>query len=290
VGWLQNDAVLHAGALAYFTIFSLAPLSIISVAIAGMMFSQAAVAGLVVDMLQDFVGAESAALIQDIILNSDLTTSSGLAALIGLGVMLYGAAIVFFRLQTGMHAMWGLVPKTDDVRKGVISIIKTALLSIVAVLTVGVYLLVLLIISTLWTTIPKLLPQGYLEQFVSNSHIIVPLLSFVIAPILYVLPFALIYVGLSKAVIRWRDVWPGAALSAVLFWIGSNIIGLYLTYSGITSIYGAAGSLVAFLIWIFYSAMVFLFGAKFTQIYAEMYGTPIEPVEGFAFKSDKTSR
>jgi len=284
-GWLGNDAILHAGALAYFTIFSLAPLLIISTAVAGMLFSQAAVDGLVVQMLEGFIGTEAAQWVQDIIINSSFSTSSGLAALIGSLVLLYGAALLFIRLQKAIHAMWELSPPKDT-RMSIISTIKTGLLSAAGAVTVGIYLAILLIINALITAIPQLLPHNYLAEFVANHEFLLALVRFFVAPILYIFPFALIYKVFPKAKVRWRDVWPGAILAAIFFWIGGNLIGLYLTVSSATSIYGAAGSLVAILIWVFYSAMVVLYGAKFTQVYADMYGTPIEPVEGYAFKSD----
>ena len=285
IGWLGNDAVLHSSALAYIAIFSLAPLLIIATAVAGMIFSEAAVKGLVVNLLGDFIGTEAAQMIEDMVINSSFSSSSGLAALIGGIVLFYGAALAFIRLQKAIHAMWGLVPPTD-VRKGAISMIKTGLLSAVGAISVGIYLVILLIIGTLITTIPKITPHNYLAEFFTNHELFLALIGFFVAPILYILPFALIYAGLPKAKVRWRDVWPGAILAAVFFWIGGNLIGLYLTYGSATSIYGAAGSLVAILIWVFYSAMVVLFGAKFTQVYADMYGTPLEPVEGYTFKSD----
>jgi membrane protein len=280
-GWSRHEASLHAAALAYYTIFSLAPLLIISVGIASLVFNQAAVEGLIVETIEDFVGTEVAILVQDIILNSTDVNSSSLAAGIGILVMLYGASIVFFRLQRSLNAMWDIVPRTENVHQGIIAIIRNGLLSAGAALAVGFYLLVLLILNTLWTTIP----QQYLQKFFSGSEIIVPFVSFLFAPIMYMIPFAIIYKGLPKATVKWRDVWPGAAIAAVLFWIGGHLIGLYLYRSGVTSVFGAAGSLVAFLIWIFYSAMVFLFGAKFTQVYATMYGSPIVPAENAMFRN-----
>ena len=284
-GWLGNDAVLHSAALAYFTIFSLAPLLIISTAVAGMLFSQAAVDGLVVNMLEGFIGTDAAQWVQDIIINSSFSTSGGLAALIGSLVLLYGSALVFIRLQKAIHAMWELSPP-QDTRGGIISLIKTGLLSAAGAIIVGVYLAILLIISTLITTIPQLIPHNYLAEFAANHDLLLALIRFLVAPILYILPFALVYKILPKAKVHWRDIWPGAILAAIFFWIGGNLIGLYLTYSSATSIYGAAGSMVAILIWVFYSAMVVLYGAKFIQVYADMYGTPIEPVDGYTFKSD----
>ena len=284
-GWLGNDAMLHSSALAYVAIFSLAPLLIIATAVAGMLFSEAVVEGLVVQILEGFIGTDAAQMVEEMIINSSFSSSSGLAALIGGIILFYGAALAFFRLQKAIHAMWGLAPPTD-VRKGAISMIKTGLLSAGGAIIVGVYLAILLIISTLITSIPQLTSHNYLAEFAVNHELLLALIRFLVAPLLYILPFALIYKFLPKAKVCWRDVWPGAILAAIFFWIGGNLIGLYLTVSSATSIYGAAGSMVAILIWVFYSAMVVLYGAKFTQVYAEMYGTPLEPVEGYTFKSD----
>jgi membrane protein len=219
------------------------------------------------------------------IIGSSFSSSSGLAALIGGIVLFYGAALAFIRLQKAIHAMWSLVPPTDT-RQGAISMIKTGLLSAAGAIIVGIYLAILLVIGMLLTAIPNLTPSDFVAEFFANNQILVTLIRFFAAPILYVVPFALIYVGLPKAKLHWRDVWPGAILAAIFFWIGGNVLGLYFSYSGFTSVYGAAGGMVAILVWVFYSAMVVLYGAKFTQVYAAMYGTPIEPVQGFTFKSD----
>jgi membrane protein len=284
-GWLGNDAMLQSAALAYFAIFCMAPLLIIATAVAGMIFNEAAVEGLVVNMLGDFIGAEAAQFVEDMIIGSSFSSSSELAALIGGLVLFYGAALAFIRLQKAIHAMWGLIPPAD-VRQGAISMIKTGLLSAAGAVIVGLYLAILLIIVMLLTAIPNLTPNNLVLEFFQSNPLILALLRFLAAPILYIVPFALIYVGLPKARVRLRDVWPGAILAAIFFWIGGNLMGLYFTYSGFTSVYGAAGGLVAILVWVFYSAMVVLYGAKFTQVYAKMYGTPIEPVQGFTFKSD----
>jgi membrane protein len=284
-GWLKNDAMLQSAALAYFAIFCMAPLLIIATAVAGMIFSEVVVEGLVVNMLEDFIGAEAAQLIENMIIGSNFSSSSGLAALIGVIVLFYGAALAFIRLQKAIHAMWELVPPADT-RQGAISMIKTGLLSAAGAIIFGVYLAILLVISMLLTAIPNLTPNNLVLEFFKNNEFLFALIRFLAAPILYIVPFALIYVGLPKAKVCWRDVWPGAILAAVFFWIGGNVMGLYFTYSGFTSVYGAAGGLVAILVWVFYSAMVVLYGAKFTQVYAAMYGTPIEPIDGFTFISE----
>ncbi len=283
-GWGQNDAFLHASSLAYYTIFSIAPLLILSVSIAGLFFTEAAIEGLIVEVIEGMVGTEVATLVQDIIINAskNTTTTGILVAILGLLITLYGASIVFFRLQVSLNAMLGIVPKTEDVRANAMTTARKGAIAAAAVVTVGLYLLVLLVAMTILTAFPL----EILDRFLPAAHTTAPLINIAVTPILFGLPFALIYKGLPQAYIRWRDIWPGAIVAAVLFWIGGNIIGLYLAKTGFTSIYGAAGSLVAFLIWVFYSALVFLYGAKFTQVYAEMYGTPIVPTEDAMFEAD----
>ena len=279
--WKENDAILHASSLAYFTIFSIAPLLIIISAVVGLVFNQAAVEGLLVNEIEDLVGTEIAVFIEDIIGNSPTTTSSSVAAIIGAGVMLYGASLLFYRLELALNAMWDLVPIEIDVQQSIIAVVKSRTLSAVAALGLGVYVLIALIASALWTLIPQQILQYF---FAGIDDIIIAIISLVASPIMYMIPFAIIYKMLPRAKVRWRDVWLGAMLAAILFWIGGYFIGFYVARSSFTSFYGAAGSLVAFLLWVFYSTAVFLFGATFTKSYAAMYGQPIEPYEGMIFK------
>jgi membrane protein len=282
-GWSRNQASLYAAALAFYTIFSLAPLAVISVGIAGLVFNRTAVEGDLVEIVEEMAGAQIARLIQDILLSYVLPSraSSGLATLIGLGVMIYGASIIFSQLRLSLNAMWEIVPKAVNLRQNILVMIKNHLLSAAAAISMGVYLLVALILNNLWAALPT---ESIRAMFPGTAYL-VPLLTFVISPVLYWLPFALIYKLLPQAKVRWRDVGPGAALAAILFWIGGQLIGLYLTRSSFTSVYGAAGSLVALLIWVYYSAQIFLFGAKFTQFYAELYGLPITPARNATFKT-----
>ncbi len=285
-GWSRNQASIYAGALAYYTIFSLAPLVIISVGIASLVFNRAVVMGTLTGMIEDLVGPEVAQLVVDILISSMSSSHSTrlIAALIGLGVMLYAASLIFFKLQVSLNAMWDIIPKTKNVSQNVMVVVRNGLLSTAAALSSGLYLLVALVLNNLWAA----LPTEFFQELFPGSENWVALLSFVVSPVMYMVPFAIIYKYLPQAKVRWRDVWPGTALAAVLFWIGGQFIGLYLTRSGATSVYGAAGSLVAFLIWVFYSAMVFLFGAKFIQVYAGMYGVPVEPDEDAMFRPDVT--
>lgn len=279
--WKENDAISHASSLAYFAMFSIAPLLIIVSAVVGLVFSQAAAEGAIVALIEDLVGTDIAIFIEELIKSASLSTSSSIAAAIGMLVMLYGASLLFYRLELALHAMWNLVPIEIDVQQSIITVIKTRALSTVATLALGVYVLVTLIASVLWT----LIPQQILQYFFSGiDDIVISIIGLVASPVMYMIPFAVIYKMLPRATVRWRDVWLGATLAAILFWIGGFFIGLYVAYSSFTSLYGAAGSLVAFMLWVFYSAAVFLFGATFIKAYAATYGEPIEPYEGMIFR------
>jgi len=282
-GWSRNQASMYAAALAYFTIFSLAPVVVIAVGVAGLVFNRTVVIEEIVSMIDDLVGPDIARFVAEMVVSvgAPSQTSGLLPTLIGLGVMLYAASLIFFKLQVSLNVMWDIEPPMEDVTQNALVIIRGRLFSTLAAFAVGVYLLLALILNNLWAA----LPVELVAEFFPNSEGWVAVLSFVISPAMYMIPFGIIYQTLPQARARWRDVWLGAALAAVLFWIGGQLIGLYLTRSGATSVYGAAGSLVAFLIWIFYSAMVFLFGAKFTQVYAKMYGVPIQPDPGMIIRS-----
>jgi membrane protein len=273
IDWSQSEASLHAAALAYYTIFSLAPLLIISIAIASRWFSQAAVEGKIVTALQGIIGHEAAVVVEEIIANSHTLSQSGFTTIITALFLLYGASSMFRQLQHSLNTMWGIVPKTDTVPQGLITMAKNYLLSAVAVLLVGLLVLGSLLISTVWLAVP----EQYLRKWLPNFDDLALLVQFIALPIIFMLIFAVIFKWLPRAKIRWRDVWPGAAVTALLFWIGNYFIGLYLSVSTWTSIFGAASSLIALLVWAYYSSWIFLLGAKFTQVYTNKYGVPIMP-------------
>lgn len=285
IGWSRADASLHAAALAFYTIFSLAPLVIITAGIAGLIFSQAVVQGSLILRIEQLIGAEAAAIIADIFANiptlfrPDLIPS-WIATLIGLGILLWAASIVFVRLQGSLNAMWGIVPISSNVQQNVVGVVKTRLLSTVAALAVGVIFLTSLLFNTIWTAVPTQI----IVDFIPGFDLIAPLISLILFPALYTVIFAAIFKYLPQAKARWRDIWPGATITAVLFWIGSFLIGFFLGRSWLVSIYGAAGSLIIFLIWVYYSAWIILFGAKFIQVYSRRFGTPIVPDEGSMFR------
>jgi membrane protein len=279
MGWWWSEAGLHAAALAYYTIFSLAPLLVICVAMATRLFSQAAVEGKIVTALQGVIGHEAAVVVQEIIKNSHTLSQNGFTTTITALFLLYGASGMFRQLQYSLNTMWGIVPQTDTIPQSLITLAKNYLLSAAAVLIVGFVVLGSLLINALWLAVP----EQYLRRMLPNYEDLAPLARFIASPLMFMLIIAVIFKALPRARIRWRDVGPGAAVTALLFWIGSYLIGLYLSHSTWTSIFGAASSLIALLVWVYYSAWIFLLGAKFTQVYASRYGVPIAPRKGARF-------
>jgi membrane protein len=273
IGWSRNEATLHAAALAYYTIFSLAPLLIISIGIATQVFSQAAVEGRIVKALDNVVGSEAAVVVEEIIKNSHYLLPNSLATGLTLLFLLYGSSSMFRQIRYSLNAMWGVTARAETVQESLITMAKNYLLSATAVLIVGLVVLASLLMNAVWTAVP----EPYLQALLPNFEELVPLIRFIASPVMFMVVFVIVFKTMPKAKIRWRDTWLGSAVTALLFWLGSYLIGLYLSYSVWTSIYGAASSLIAFLIWIYYSAWIFLFGAKFTQVYANKVGRPIVP-------------
>lgn len=273
-GLNPNDVPVLSAALAFYALLSLAPLVTISVAIAGLVFNQAAVEGKIVAATAEFIGEPAAVFVQDIIKNSLNTTTGGILAVLSFAFLLFAASTVFWQLRVSLNTVWGLMPQTEQAAHDYLVTLTDRLLSLVAALVVGFLLLGSLLFNTLAAAV-FLRP---LQNLLAGFELIAWLLSLVVAPALYTVIFAAIFKLVPRAKIRWRDVWPGAAVTAVLTWIGGQVVWFYLVFSGVASIYGAAGSIIVFLIWIYASAWIFLFGAKFTQVYANKYGNPIGPV------------
>ncbi len=289
IGWMRDEALRHAAALAFFTIFSLAPLVVLSLAIVSMVLPQAASMAQILPLVEHYVGQPAAAVIIEVIESreADRVARNGLAALISLGVTIFGASVVFRQLQNSLNTMWHiepipLTPDAGDLRRSLFPVIQKFLITTAATLSGGFFLIALLLISTLGTALLHgALPGHLLDPLVT---LVVQLVSFVAAPLLFILIFGVIFKFLPQATIRWRDVWSGAALTAILFWLGGYGIGVYLRFSSLSSAYGAASTLTVFLIWVFISTSIVLYGAKFTQLYANRYGLPVQPKAGAALK------
>ncbi len=276
IGCSQQKITLYAAAIAYFAIFSAAPLLIITVDIAGMVLGQTVVANTEVSIVADQAGPEIASVVPDIIKRGLDVFSGGVTAVIGAIIFVYAASLMVHQLQMALNAMWGIEIEKHAVPQQTSAIIRVRLVSTVAALSLGLFLVVALTIQAFWVAIP----QQLLHWLFPELRRLTSLLGIVALPIvLYAVLFGIIFKWLPQAAVRWRDVWPGAILTAVTFWVGSSLVGLYLGRSWLSSIYGASGSLVVVFIWIFFVALIILFGAKFTQVYASKFGTPIASTE-----------
>lgn len=271
--WRRDQASLMAAALAYYTVFSLAPLSIIVIAIAGSVFGEQAAKGELVAQIQDVIGREGAQLIQTAIENaSQLDPSQGpIPTLINIGVLLFGASVVFTQLQKSLNRIWEVEVKPGN---GIKHFLRKRLLSFSMVLVIAFLLLVSLVISTILVILGK-----YLRGLVPGFTYLWQATNFFISFGIVTLLFAMIFKILPDAKIAWRDVWMGAAITAVLFNIGKSLLGFYLGHTTFASAYGAAGSLVIILTWVFYSAQILFLGAEFTQVYVRKWGKEIIPAD-----------
>jgi len=267
--WKDDDALDLGAALAYYTIFSLAPLLLVVISIAGLVFGREAVQGQLVGQIQGLVGHDGAEAIQTMIANAGRHGSGVLATVIAVVTILFGATGVFGQLQKTLNKIWGVEPKPGLGLKG---LLKARALAFGMIVGIGFLLLVSLVVSALLSGL-----GSYLTGLFPGAAVVLNLLSAVISLAVITLLFAMIYRILPDVEISWRDVWVGAAATAVLFTIGKYLIGLYLGHSSVASVYGAAGSLVVVLLWVYYSSQILFFGAEFTQVYACAYGAEIVP-------------
>lgn len=264
--WLDDDASSMGASIAYYTVFSIAPLLVIVIAVAGAVWGREAVEGEIVGQLTGLVGIEAAATIQKLLQSATLDGGGLVATLLSLGVLLAGATSAFVELQRALDRIWR---RPSAVRKsGIVNMLRSRLLSFGLILGLAFLLIVSLVASAALTAIGRwtsmLLPGTTVALMVLNLT-----LSLGVTTVL----FASIYKLMPQARIAWRDVWVGAAVTAVLFEAGKFLIGLYLGRSGVTSSFGAAGSLAVLLLWVYYSAQIFLLGAEFTWVYASQHGS-----------------
>jgi membrane protein len=266
--WIEDQPFQLASSLSYYTLFSLAPLLIIVIAIAGLAFGRAAAEQQIVGNIQGMIGQRSAQAVQEMIRNAGSQPGTGIvSAVIGVITLMLGAGGVVGQLQTSLNTIWGVEPKPGQ---GVWGFVRRRFISLAMVLGIGFLLLVSLVISAVVTSV---------AQFVGTSVALAYSFDLLISFVLITALFAMIYKFLPDVRIEWRDVWIGAALTSVLFTVGKFLIGLYLGHSGATSTYGAAGSVIMILLWVYYSSLILFLGAEFTQVYATQYGFGVVPAE-----------
>jgi membrane protein len=269
-GFLDDKVPKLSAALAYYTVFSLGPLLIVIIYLCSIFFGREAVEGSIYSQMASFVGSDAALQIQDIVKSASLTNKGTISAIIGIITLIIGATTVFAEIQDSINTIWGLKPKP---KQGMWLLIKTRLLSFGIVVSLGFLLLVSLSITALVEAFGNRLKAQFPDASVIVLYVINLLLTFGVVTLL----FAVIFKVLPDAKIKWRDVWPGAIATAILFMIGKFLISFYIGASNIGSTYGTAGSLVILIVWIYYSSIILYFGAEFTKAYAVQFGTPIHP-------------
>jgi membrane protein len=272
VEWYDDDASRLAASLAFYTTLSLAPLLLVSIAIAGLVFGEDVARGHVSTEVGGLVGERGAEAIATILENAKDTSQGVVAALVGAVVLLFGASGVFAELQAAMDHIWEVKPKEG---RGVWGVVRDRFTSFTMVVGVGFLLLVSLVVSALMSAMTSRLnvALGAVALVAQIIHIVVSLgMTTVI--------FGLIFKVVPDAKIRWRDVWIGAFATSIFFTIGKLLISLYLGRSTVASTYGAAGSVIVILVWVYYSAQLLFFGAELTQVLTRRWGRVIEPADG----------
>jgi membrane protein len=280
--WVTDKAPKLAASLAFYTIFSLSPLLIIVISVAGILFGAEAARGELVTEIEGFIGREGAEVVQTALSNTADTQTGMISILISLITLMIGSTIVFIELQDSLDMIWKVKPKPG---RGLIKgLVKDRLQSFALVLSTGFLLLVSLVISAGLNALSNYL-QGRIDLPFDLMQIINLIFSLAV---LFVL-FGLIYKVLPDVHISWSDVWVGALVTALLFTLGKYLIGIYLGTSTLGSTYGAAGSLVILLLWVYYSSMILFLGAEFTQVYANKFGSGINPTSKFMKYSNETA-
>jgi len=271
--WSEDKAPRLAAALAYYTVFSLAPLLILVIAITSFIVgNNVDIRTRLLDQVQGLVGPQAAEAVNTMIDNNTQPGSGIIATILGIGTLLLGATGLFGQLKDALNTIWEVQPAKSG---GVMSIIKDRFLSFTMVLGISFLLLVSLVISAAISAI-----NGILNNLLGGAGFIIQIVNFLISTGVVTLIFAMIFKILPDVDIQWKDVWVGALVTALLFNIGKTLIGLYLGNSATASAYGAAGSLVVLLLWVYYSAQILFLGAEFTQVYARRFGSKVLPAEG----------
>lgn len=268
VAWLADNATRFGAALAFYTLFSLAPVLIVAVSIAGFVFGAKAAQGEMIRQFEGLMGTQGATVIESIIQSTRRPGLGVFATTVGVAAILIGASGAFSELQDAFNTIW----KVDGGAKGFwIATIRQRVFSLGLVVASGFLLLTSLVVTASLSA-----AERFVGTLLPVSVMVLGSLNFVFSFIMITFLFALIFKFIPSTTVRWRDVQTGAAVSSLLFTTGKAVIGFYLGHSALTSAYGAAASLVVFLVWIYYSAQILLFGAEMTHVYALRYGSRME--------------
>ncbi len=262
--FIDDEALTRGAAIAFYTVTSIGPVLFIVVAIAGLVFGEDAARGAISDQLGGLMGQQGSELLQTAIQNASQRSSGMLAAVVGIGTLIITASGVFTEMQQTLNVIWRAEPSGTTISR----LIRARALSLGLVGALGFLLLVSLVISTLLSAL-----SDYINAYLPAGHLILQTLTFLISFSLITLLFGAIYKVLPDKRIEWHDVLIGVFVTAFLFTVGKLLISLYIGSTAIASSYGAAGSLIVVLLWIYYSAQIFLLGAEFTKVYASHHGS-----------------
>jgi membrane protein len=264
--WIEDYAPSMGAALSYYTLFSIAPLLLIAVGVAGLVFGEQAARGEIFGQLRELMGDQGASAVERLLASVDKPEGGLIATAAGIGALLLGAMTVFGELQNALDRIWRAPARKKST--GWWNLLHSRLLSFGMILGIAFLLMVSLVVSAALSALGKLWGPAF-RDWETAAHFIDVLLSFGMVTVL----FAMIYKFIPRVRIPWRDVWVGASVTAVLFAVGKFAIGLYLGKSTVASAFGAAGSLAVMMVWVYYSAQIFLLGAEFTWVYAHAYGS-----------------
>jgi len=264
--WSNDYAPSMGAAISYYTVFSLAPLLVIVIAIAGAAFGREAVQGVISDQLSGLVGARGAEMVEGLVARASDTDRGLVAGLVSFFVLLVGATTVFAELQSALDRIW----KVPEAKKpsGIFGLLRARLLSFGLILGVAFLLMVSLVVSAMLAAFGT-----WAGGMLPGSEALLHALNLAVSLSILTVLFAMIFKLMPSTDVRWRDVWVGALVTALLFEVGKTLIGLYIGKSGMTESFEAAGALVILLAWVYYAAQIFLLGAEFTKAYADAHGS-----------------
>lgn len=268
--WSSQNAFQHAGALAFYTLFSLAPLLIILIAIAGAVLGEEAARGEIAGQIDDLVGPQAAAAVEVAVRRSRVTEAGLLPTVLGLVALLFGSTTAFVQLQASLNQFWDVAAKPS--RSSVVVFLASRLASLGLVLVIGFLLLVSFVMSTSIAAVIQ-----FAGEWIPVPPIVVTAGDMMASVLIATVLFAMIFKILPDVRLRWRDMWQGAFVTALLFVGGQSVISLYLTRTAPASAYGAAGSLVMLLMWVYYSSLILFFGAALTRATIRLRGDRIIP-------------
>ncbi len=281
--FLSDNAMRLSASLSYYTLFSLAPMLLIIISLGGIFFGREAVQGQVYEQINGLIGSDAAKQIQEILKNAQRSGQSTWAAVVGVITLVIGATGTFAEIQDAINVIWGLKPKPKN---GIVKYLITRFLSFSLIVSLGFLLLVSLVINAVLNAFSNKVQLLFSEATIYIFWAINLLVVWAVIALL----FTVIFKVLPDGKIKWRDAFVGAGFTSLLFMIGKYAIGLYLGNSSVGSTFGAAGSLVIILLWVYYSALILYFGAEFTKAYTNFYGRSIQPNKYTDFRSAEAKK